>query len=637
MNHILKSLKYAFLIIMMQFAYSSLKFLLIFNDTKVFSSLNMEEIFKSQFSIEFLKFLAAVLIIHSLFALAVISLSKALRTTDAIRPGILNLSYFLIFYFYLILIHSYLFPNSDFVINRESPYTLIITILASTFIIYSFNRQQAIVVIRTSFSIFYNKIKTYPRTVISLLLILCTFLIFVLTDLNNPSVTIQNSDKPNIIILSIDSLRPDITNPTQPDNSSAPFISKQLASSHNFNQAYTPLARTFPSWMSLLTGKQPKNHQAEFNLTDPKRFEKEITLAHILQDNNYHTVYASDEKRFANITKDLGFTEVLGPPYGLADFLLGTFSDLPLLNLVTLIPHAELLLPYSTNNRAAHKNYDPDNFTRYLNKKLESSVDTANGKPLFIAIHLCLPHHPFSWRTSQLTASVENNYLNTVVQADQQLESIYKTLKSLNVINNNSIQIFMSDHGESLPKDEKIFTKIDGSIKVISGLGHGTNSLQIKQHHIVLGIQSSGLSAKNDAQMVSLVDITPTLFGLLSNLNHPPLNFDGMNVLDTHSNRSQERWLSFETGYNVAAVQHATLDEAEIFKQAAHAYRVTPEGKVVITDTVYENLVSQKQYTWWNGRSLITYNKGNWQKYNWQDSTFEEISSSPEFLKGLNH
>lgn len=621
----------------MQFAYLYLKFLLIFNDTKVFSSLNMEEILKSQFSIEFLQFFATVLIIHILFASAVISLSRIFRTIKTIRPGILNIVYFLIFYFYLILIHSYLFPNSDFSINRVSSYTFIITILVSAFIIYSLNRQQAIVIIRSSFIIFHKKIKTYPKAIIFFLLILCTSLLFVFTDLNNPYVTIKSSNKPNIIILSIDSLRPDITNPTKPNISPAPFISNQLASSYNFNQAYTPLARTFPSWMSLLTGKQPKNHQAEFNLTDPTRFEKEITLAHILQRNNYHTVYASDEKRFANITKDLGFTEVLGPPYGLADFLLGTFSDLPLLNLVTLIPHAELLLPYSTNNRAAHKNYDPDNFTRYLNKKLENSVETANGKPLFIAIHLCLPHHPFSWRTSQLTESIEDNYLNTVIQADQQLQSIYKKLKSLNAINNNSIQIFMSDHGESLPKDEKTFTKTDGSIKIISGLGHGTNSLQIKQHHIILGIQSSNLSAKNDTQMVSLVDITPTLFGLLPNLNHPPLNFDGINVLDTHSNRLQKRWLSFETGYNVAAVQHAKLDEAEIFKQAAHAYRVTPEGKVVITGKAYKNLLSQKQYTWWDGRYLITHDKGNWQKYNWQDSTVEEISTPLEFQRGLNH
>ena len=643
MNHIIKSLKYAFLLILLQLAYSSLKFLLIFNGTKVFSSLNFTEVFSSHFSIEAIQFFIVVLIIHALFASTIIKLTKMLRAIDSIRPAILNFSYFSIFYFYLILIHSYFFPNSDFTINTGSQYTLFITLIASTFIIYSFKTKQLAGTLNTIVKNSYSKIKACPKTIVSLSILLCFLLTLQLTKsafITNPTlVNTQTSNSPNIIILSVDSLRADITNPAQPNSSPAPFISEQLGLSHNFTQAYTPLARTFPAWMSLLTGKQPKNHKAEFNLTNPERFKNEVTLAQILQKNNYHTVFASDEKRFANITNDLGFTEVLGPPYGLSDFLLGAFSDLPLLNFVTLIPHAELILPYSTNNRATHKNYEPDSFTRYLNNKLENSVTTANGKPLFIAVHLCLPHHPFSWRLSHLTNSAEENYTNTVIRADQQIESIYKSLKLLNIINEDSIQIFMSDHGEALPKDEKTFIKPNGTAKIITGLGHGTNSLQIKQHHIVLGIQHPTLSTQNDSQMVSLIDIAPTLLELVPSLNHPSLDFDGYNVLKTNLKNPKKRWLSFETGYNVDAVKHAQLNEAEIFKQAAHAYKITPEGKVVIKNNIYDKLVSQKQYTWWDGKFLITHSNDKWDKYNWHDSTFIDIDKPLrlKFQEGLNH
>jgi arylsulfatase A-like enzyme len=197
----------------------------------------------------------------------------------------------------------------------------------------------------------------------------------------------------------------------------------------------------------------------------------------------------------------------------------------------------------------------------------------------------------------------------------------------------------MSDHGESLPKDEKTFIKSNGTAKTITGLGHGTNSLQIKQHHIVLGIQHPALSPQNDSQMVSLIDIAPTLLELVPNLNHPTLDFDGFNVLNTNSKNLKKRWLSFETGYNVDAVKHAQLNEAEIFKQAAHAYKITPEGKVVIKDNIYDKLLSQKQYTWWDGEFLITHSQDSWDKYDWQDSTLEDISNplSIRFQEGLNY
>jgi len=61
------------------------------------------------------------------------------------------------------------------------------------------------------------------------------------------------SGKPNVIIIGLDSLRPDAIN-----RKDTPAIYHFLASSHTFTRAYTPLARTFPSWVSLLTATYPK-------------------------------------------------------------------------------------------------------------------------------------------------------------------------------------------------------------------------------------------------------------------------------------------------------------------------------------------------------------------------------------------
>ena len=634
MNIIIKSFICALLLIFIQLAYTSLKFITFFSDAKVFSSLSFTEVFNSHFSIEAIQFLFVALAIHTLFSFILISCITLLRKSHSIRPFILNILYFSIFCFQVILANSYLFPNSDFTINPDLIIFRLAFLITFLLVLISIDFKKLHILLTNLSGDLCKKIKkgSKKKAVIAFSICALSSLLF----LSEPStVRHKKQNTPNIIILSVDSLRPDITNQLSPEKSPAPFISKQLGLSYNFTRAYTPLARTFPSWMSVLTGKLPKNHKAEFNLTNPKRFKNEVTLAHILQLNNYHTVYASDEKRFANITNALGFSDVLGPPYGLADFLLGNFSDMPLLNFVSLVPYAELILPNSVNNRAAHKIYDPKSFSDYLIRKLENSVENAENKPLFIAIHLCLPHHPFSWRSSNLTESVEENYINTVIEADQQIEHLYKAMQSLNIINEQSIQIFMSDHGESLPKDEKTFVNANGSIQVVAGLGHGSDSRQIKQHHVVLAIQQSSLLAQNDAQLASLIDITPTLLGLVPNLNYPQSNFDGLNILNEDTAKTKERWLSFETGYNVDAIGHSKINESDIFKQAAYAYRITPQGKVVIKDGFYDELLSQKQYAWWNGESLITKTQTKFHNFNWQNSTIESASNLQELEQDL--
>ena len=65
---------------------------------------------------------------------------------------------------------------------------------------------------------------------------------------------------PNIVIIGIDSLRNDLQVPRQ-GRGATPNIRRFLDDSRRFSDATTPLARTYPSWVSILTGRHPGHDQ----------------------------------------------------------------------------------------------------------------------------------------------------------------------------------------------------------------------------------------------------------------------------------------------------------------------------------------------------------------------------------------
>jgi len=87
-----------------------------------------------------------------------------------------------------------------------------------------------------------------------------------------PIKPVTFANKPNVIIIGLDSLRPDAINATD-----TPAIYHFLESSHVFTNAYTPLARTYPAWITMLTGLHPKHSGARTNMVDPR---------HIIQLDN---------------------------------------------------------------------------------------------------------------------------------------------------------------------------------------------------------------------------------------------------------------------------------------------------------------------------------------------------------------
>ena len=100
---------------------------------------------------------------------------------------------------------------------------------------------------------------------------------------------------PNVFIFGIDSL----SLPVFLENSGQlPNLWNLWNRSHRYENAHTPLARTCPAWMSVLTGKPPVEHGAVFNLRQVHRTEQHDLLSIDLKKDNYRTVFELDERRF---------------------------------------------------------------------------------------------------------------------------------------------------------------------------------------------------------------------------------------------------------------------------------------------------------------------------------------------------
>ena len=413
---------------------------------------------------------------------------------------------------------------------------------------------------------------------------------------------IAPKELPNIVIIGIDSLRPDLllpqSNPKRHIPEKCKNIKKFLEKATVFADAYTPFARTFPAWLSLLTGKYPINNGARYNLIDQKNIiAKNVFLADYLKQKGYYTIYGSDEKRFCNIDSRHGFDAVMGPKAGAGDFLIAPMVQTPLINLIVNTPLGKVLFPYNHANRALASTYKPATFV----ESMKHSINHLPNKPIFLAFHLCLPHWPFTWADSEI--GVNDSYLSSVSRVDKQFGNILKLLKRQ--LLNNAIVFIISDHGESISAlngQAKMFVNEHGDdfFKVYMP-GHGTYVPDRTQFRIVFGVKCFG-KFKNSSgivyQSASLIDIFPTISALLG--DPPPIkNFDGISLKKWIESLNHpeylERTFFAESGFNKDVVFKGD-NLKSVIASGIDQYRITDTGHIVLKKDAVEELMKKKQY-----------------------------------------
>jgi len=424
----------------------------------------------------------------------------------------------------------------------------------------------------------------------------------------------NDPNKPNIILIGIDSLRPDFLGYFGGEQQT-PHIDAFLNQAVVFANAMTPLARTFPAWVSLLTGEYPKHNGIRTNLPDQSILDLRNTLPATLQKQNYETIFATDESRFSNIDRRFGFDKVVVPPIGFNDFLLGTMNDFPLSNLLINTSLGKYLFPYSYANRGVFTAYDPDTFLNAL----KTTLDQSQHRPLFLAVHFCLPHFPYFWGNDAAHDKSLNNYQAALRRVDQQFNDFLVLLTDQHLLE-HSVIVLLSDHGEALElagdrvtEEKSYIPGFNNKSKAIphfyppsvdteavnQSAGHGTDVLGLPQYRILLAFQTSAkVKGKKILDLVSLLDIKPTILSLLKIKD---AKTDGRSLASLITGKSggisHQKDFFIESDFSPKAIRSVHPEVQKVLFEGIDYFRIDPvTTRIVVKEDMMNLILSSKQY-----------------------------------------
>lgn len=357
----------------------------------------------------------------------------------------------------------------------------------------------------------------------------------------------------NILILAADSLRSDRLEPRV-----APNLSRLAARGTRFERAYVSLPRTFPSWVTILTGRHAHHHgirsmfptweerAKDFDAL-PGRFARAGFATSVVSD------YAGDI--FSRI--DLGFANVDTPAFDFRQMIRqkALERETPLLPIL----HSHVgrrLFPVMRELSAAA---DP----RLLADDIEAGLAAVRSKPFFMTVFFSTAHFPYAapapyyakytnpryrgrfkyhkplglGSASELPPDADDIrqiqalYDGAVSGIDDAVGRVLRTLDRLE-LSERTIIVVTADHGETL---------FDNG----HGQGHGDHLFGDEATHVPLVIYDPRIAGrvagaaenakKNIApegrvekRVVRDVDLAPTLYELAGIA--PPRDLDGRSL-----------------------------------------------------------------------------------------------------------
>lgn len=279
------------------------------------------------------------------------------------------------------------------------------------------------------------------------------------------------SEKPNIVLLVIDTLRADYLPVYGSKNTEAPFITKLANEGVVFENSFSTSSWTAPGTASILTGLYPLQHGVLMGRRSTKKLvgrDSEMklnklpqsveTIGEVMKRAGYATFGAADN---GNIREDGGFAQ------GFDHFV--TFQ-----------------------NKGGEN----------LNKQIKSwASKIKKSKNYFLYMQYMDPHHPYvehkPWFKGENERGIKrasSAYRSEISFTDTKIEELYKEFGW----DENTILIVTADHGEEFGEH--------------GSAGHGkTLYSEVVRTPLIIHYPGSKVKPARVAEYVSGVDIVPTI------------------------------------------------------------------------------------------------------------------------------
>ncbi|UCH94213.1 MAG: sulfatase [Candidatus Aminicenantes bacterium] len=304
--------------------------------------------------------------------------------------------------------------------------------------------------------------------------------------------------KPNILLITIDTLRRDRVGCYGYTLDTTPFIDELAKEGLVFKNVITPLPFTDPSHASILTSLHPLTHQLVANA---RKLNTNVeTMAEVLKKNGYYTIGTVAAKHMSgkyNFSQGFdSFSDEWDP--GVKDW-------------------KKEVKHFSGNWQRVAKSVNES-----LSKQVEDYLDKHSEKPLFIWVHYYDPHYPYIDREDIVLKQKKKQWIQydkEIRYTDNYIAKLYRFLEEKGLMK-KTITCITSDHGEQLGEH-----------------GYGADHVDFYSETIFVPLIFYGFKIPKNKiveEYVSTMDIGVTLLELV-NLNFER-SVDGVPLLDSKGN-----------------------------------------------------------------------------------------------------
>lgn len=354
------------------------------------------------------------------------------------------------------------------------------------------------------------ELRFLPRSVsyiLSISLIVCIGLSIIQFDFSavptkveHPAVAARgNPNGPNIILVTIDTLRADHLGCYGYKRPTSPFLDSLAAEGTRFADASSAAPWTKPSTATILSGYYPSRHGALYHGSLLNTPDNGKTLAEVFQEKGYVTAGFVSNPNIKKMFKfDRGFDE---------------FFDSPAEDTLTQAAVRDSVFGYILKELSRYQfNWKYRNDAAEINRHALAWLDNNKDRRFFLYLHYIDPHEPYSPPADYEKQFAQNHgwtfhndrkrrvgvdlYDGEIRYNDDQLKIVGDKLKSSNIWD-NTIIIVTSDHGEEFFEH--------------GALGHGF-SLYQEVIHVPLLMRGPGITKNMVVESpVGLVDLASTV------------------------------------------------------------------------------------------------------------------------------